>query len=222
MNTSVDTDLLQNIGVGSKPARKPNDKLGQEAFLKLMTAQLQNQDPFKPMDNGEFLSQIAQFGTVSGINDLRDSFKDFSNSIVPTQSLQAAGLINRNVLVASENLTLDANGMKGAIELPDRAAQVKVSVYGAGGQLVHSFNLGAMAQGINRYQWDGSLPDGSKVPTGRYKVSVDALVNGKSIAIKNYASAPVESITFGGTGNEVNVNIRGQGSRTFSEILQIS
>ena len=109
MTTAVDTNLLQNIGVGSKPASKAKSELGQEAFLKLMTTQLQNQDPFKPMDNGEFLSQIAQFGTVSGINDLQESFKSFSNSIVPNQSLQAAGLINRNVLVPSDNLVLDAN-----------------------------------------------------------------------------------------------------------------
>ena len=52
----------------------PRDKVGQDQFLELMITQLKNQDPMKPMDNGQFLSQMAQFGTVSGINDLQKSF----------------------------------------------------------------------------------------------------------------------------------------------------
>ena len=53
-------------------------EMGQEQFLELMTAQLQNQDPFKPMESGDFLSQIAQFSTVEGIGDLNDSFSGLS------------------------------------------------------------------------------------------------------------------------------------------------
>jgi len=221
MVAAVNNSVFQDLGVG-KPAAKENDSLGQEQFLKLLTTQLQNQDPFKPLENGEFLGQIAQFSTVSGIQDLQESFKSFASSITPNQGLQAAGLINRNVLVSSDTLTVDAQGMNGAFDLPSRASQVTVSVYGAAGQVLHSINLGEQTAGVSRYKWDGRLGDGSELPAGKYKVSVDALVNNENVAIKNFADASVESITFGNTGNEINVNIRGLGSRPFSEILQIS
>ena len=222
MTTAIDTDVLQGLGLSSKPSDEDRNKIGQEQFLKLMTTQLQNQDPFKPMENGEFLGQIAQFSTVSGIQDLQKSFENFSSSMVPNQGLQAAGLINRNVLVPADILPLGKEGLNAAVELPDPASQVNVSVYNPAGQLVHNFNLGALGQGVTRYQWDGTLPDGSLAPLGNYKVTVDAAINGENIAVKNYANLPVESITFGGNGNEVNVNIRDLGSRKFSDILQIS
>ncbi|TAL42573.1 MAG: flagellar hook assembly protein FlgD, partial [Methylovulum sp.] len=71
--------------------------LSQDEFLKLMTTQMTHQDPTKPMQNGEFLSQMAQFGTVSGIQDLQQSFKDFSASISSDQALQASSLVGRTV-----------------------------------------------------------------------------------------------------------------------------
>lgn len=223
MTSAIDTNVLQDLGLNAKPKTKDENKLGQEQFLKLMTTQLQNQDPFKPMESGEFLGQIAQFSTVTGIEELKNSFDTFSTAMVPNQGLQAAGLINRNVLVPADYLPLtEEEGMSAAVELPNAATKVNVSVYNAAGTLVHNFGLGALGQGVSRYQWDGTLPDGSKAPAGGYRVAVDAQINGENIAVKNYADLPVESITFGGNGSEVNVNIRDLGSRRFSDILQIS
>jgi len=223
MTTAIDSSVFQGLGISANtPTEEDKNKIGQDQFLKLMTTQLQNQDPFKPMENGEFLGQIAQFSTVSGIQDLQKSFDGFSSAMVPNQGLQAAGLINRNVLVPADVVPLTNEGLNAAVELPDQASKVNVSVYTPSGQLVHNFNLGALAEGVTRYQWDGSLPDGTLAPIGNYKVTVDALIDGENIAVKNYANLPVESITFGGGGNEVNVNIRDLGSRKFSDILQIS
>jgi len=223
MTTAIDSNVLQNLGINAKQtSEEDKNKIGQEQFLKLMTTQLQNQDPFKPMESGEFLGQIAQFSTVTGIQDLQKSFETFSTSMVPNQGLQAAGLINRNVLVPADYLPLTEEGLSAAVELPDAATKVNVSVYNSTGQVVHNFNLGALGQGVSRYQWDGTLPDGTQAPLGGYKIAVDAQINGENIAVKNYADLPVESITFGGNGSEVNVNIRDLGSRKFSDILQIS
>ena len=72
--TTINPSVLEGLGLARKPEVK-KEELGQDQFLKLMTTQLQNQDPFKPMENGEFLSQMAQFGTVSGIQGLQDSFR---------------------------------------------------------------------------------------------------------------------------------------------------
>ena len=84
---------LETIGGPSSSAGKPDDsgKLGQEEFLRLMITQLKNQDPTKPLDSGEFLGQLAQFGTVSGLADLKSSFTELAGSLVSNQALQAAG-----------------------------------------------------------------------------------------------------------------------------------
>jgi len=97
---NVDVARLQELGL-MKPqsARKPRNKLGQEDFLKLMTTQMTHQNPLKPMENTQFLTQLAQFGTVNGIQALQKSFADFANAIASDQALQAAGLVGRQVLV---------------------------------------------------------------------------------------------------------------------------
>jgi flagellar basal-body rod modification protein FlgD len=86
----------------SRAIAKKKTSLGQDEFLKLMTTQMTHQDPNNPMQNGEFLSQMAQFGTVSGIQDLQKSFATFAGSINSDQALQAASLVGRNVTVTSD------------------------------------------------------------------------------------------------------------------------
>lgn len=221
--TTIDNSVIADLGLGNNRQQEVDrNKIGQEQFLKLMTTQLQNQDPFKPMENGEFLGQIAQFSTVSGIQDLQKSFSSFSTSMIPNQGLQAASLINRQVLVPADVLPLNENGMTAAVDIPGQASSVNVNVHDASGQTVTSFNLGALGPGITRYEWDGTLADGTVAPVGNYKLTVDAAIGSENIAVQNYANLPVESITFGNGGNEINVNISGLGSRKFSDILEIS
>jgi len=73
--------------------------LGLNDFFKLMVTQLKNQDPMKPLENGEFLSQIAQFGTVSGIDKLNKTFEGLAANLTSGQAIQAGNLIGREVLV---------------------------------------------------------------------------------------------------------------------------
>jgi len=103
-------------------------RLGQEEFLELMIAQLQNQDPFEPMENGNFLAQMAQFGTVSGIQELQQSFESLSSSLVSNQALQAAALVGRQVLApAGVAILEEGGGLQGAVELPAASPAVSVN-----------------------------------------------------------------------------------------------
>ena len=92
-------DLAQ-LGL-TQPKAEKKKELGQEAFLNLMITQLKNQDPFKPLDSGEFLGQLAQFGTVSGLQDLQTKFDSLSSALVSNQALQAASLVGHTALVPS-------------------------------------------------------------------------------------------------------------------------
>ena len=97
MTNSIDTATLSQLGLLQQPSQSSgsSDKLGQADFMRLMITQLRNQDPFKPMQSGEFLGQLAQFGTVSGIDDVRSALEALSGSVTASQTLQAASLVDR-------------------------------------------------------------------------------------------------------------------------------
>ena len=104
---------------------KGNDELGQEDFMALMVAQLENQDPSKPMDNFEFLGQIAQFGMVSGIQELQTGLGSLANALLSNQALQAADLVGRDVVTGSNIGRLPAEGeLSAEIDLPSAAESV--------------------------------------------------------------------------------------------------
>src|SRR5687767_1979784 len=107
-------------GAGSasqSSATKKKDQLGQAEFLELMIAQLQNQDPFKAMDPSQFRGQLAQFGTVSGISEMKEAFGTLSDAMRSSQVLDGSAMIGRDILVASDEATLQAEGpVKGAFE----------------------------------------------------------------------------------------------------------
>ena len=100
---------LASLGLTQPKAEKKNE-LGQDAFLELMVTQLKNQDPFKPLDSGEFLGQLAQFGTVQGLSGLQTSFDGLASSLVSNQALQAASLVGRTALVESDHGAIAAGG----------------------------------------------------------------------------------------------------------------
>ena len=106
------------IAVKQQSAAGNKQSLGQTDFLKLMTTQLQYQDPFKPMDNGEFLGQMAQFSTVSGIQDLQASFSSLASSLQTSQALQGASLVGHAVLVpATSGYLGDDTALSGAVDV---------------------------------------------------------------------------------------------------------
>ncbi|MEL0151323.1 MAG: flagellar hook capping FlgD N-terminal domain-containing protein [Rhodobiaceae bacterium] len=113
--TSIDNNqslnaILDKIGVNrqdEKPASK--DTLGQADFLKLMTTQLQNQDPFAPMENAEFIAQMAQFSTVTGITEMGQSLNDISGQIAEFRLATATNMLGSSVLVPGNTARPDEN-----------------------------------------------------------------------------------------------------------------
>ena len=101
----IDTKILpsafEDLGLKTDHVKKPTEKkqLGQEDFMDLMLTQMNNQDPFKPMENGEFLTQMAQFSAVSGLKDIKESFQGLADTMQSNQALQAASMVGRKVLV---------------------------------------------------------------------------------------------------------------------------
>lgn len=220
--TTVDSATLQSLGLTAGQSKTKSSSLGQDEFLKLMMTQLKNQDPMKPLDSGEFLSQIAQFGTVSGIQDLQASFKTLSSSIYSNQALQASSLVGRTVLVPSTNAALAAGGqVGGAVDLTSGTSQLVVGVYSSTGQLVRRISLGPQAAGQVAFTWNGLTDAGTPAAAGTYRLKAEAEVGGQNVAMNTLVSSRVESVVLGSKDGGIQLNLAGLGGVDFATVRQI-
>ena len=146
----------------------------QNRFLKLLVTQLKNQDPLNPMDNAQMTSQLAQMSTVSGIEKLNTTLNSLVDGFANTQSMQAAEMIGKSVLVSGSQLTLAKGTAYGGVNLSGPADQVKLNILNSAGQVLQSQNLGAHDSGVFNFVWDGMTDAGTKAPDGVYKFSVEA------------------------------------------------
>jgi len=187
-------------------SNKPSsvEDMGSQDFLALMVAQLENQDPTKPMDNMQFMGQLAQFGTVSGIQEMNDSFGGLSSAITANQALQAADMVGRDVVTEGNVGSLRAIGVSednelalaldATVEFPNGAAAASFFVQDASGRLVYSAPLPPSSGGDVRVQWDGRNSNGELMEPGRYRVSAEAMVDGSAQTMVVNAHQQVESV----------------------------
>jgi flagellar basal-body rod modification protein FlgD len=195
--------------------------LSQTEFLKLMTSQLQNQDPLKPLDNSEFVSQMAQFSTVSGIQALQNSFSTLATSLSSGQALQASSLVGHTVLTPSTTASLSAGGtMSLGVDAP-ASGDVIVNVTDASGQLVRRIDLGTQAAGVTKFQWDGLDNSGSAAPAGQYTFTAVVGSGSQAQAATMLTAGKVNSVSLDSSG-ALNLDVDGIGSVAFSTIRQIS
>src|SRR4051812_26335654 len=150
--------------------------MGRDSFLKLLVAQLKNQDPLKPQDNSAFVAELAQFSSLEqsmGVNDKLNQMM-----------LQNQGLANSNVVnmvgqiatVKGSLVTTDGSGLGVPVAFTqDRASdQTTVQIQDASGKIVRTLDLGQRPAGISRITWDGRSDDGLVMPAGTYAVALKA------------------------------------------------
>lgn len=224
--SSFDTTLA-NLGIAKSSTATANtattksSTLGQADFLKLMTAQLKNQDPFAPVDNTQMVAQMAQFSSVAGISEMNSTLKAISDKLAGTSQSDALSYVGRTVL--TEGTTAygrTAGGIAGAIELDDDAAQVNVSIQSADGQVLKTIQLGAHVKGTVDYDWDGKTEDGADGGSGPFNIIVNAGTDGAEIASRSLVWAPVASVSMPSSGTPV-LTLPGIGQVPITSVRQI-
>jgi flagellar basal-body rod modification protein FlgD len=223
--TAINTqyDLYEEIGLTNSTVQETQEQgqLGLEDFMELLVTELTHQDPFKPMENSEMATQVSQFATVSGIDDLNDSFNELKSSLTSDQALQAATLVGRGVLVESDiaNLT-SGEPLQGSVVLPSSATNIRVMITDQSGALVRELQLGTHESGDLAFSWDGYDDAGDYVGDGLYQVSAIANVDDVEMAPSIRVSAEVESVNLGGTGG-IQLNLAGLGQISMGDVVQI-
>ena len=173
----------------------------EKRFLKLLVTQLNNQDPLNPLDNAQLTSQLAQMSTVSGIEKLNTAFQSLLAQSGSSQVLQSASLIGRDVLVPGSELAFKkGSDASFAVEMPQGADSVKVTVTNAAGDTVRSFDLGALPQGVKTLSWNGLNDTGVPVVDGLYTVNVLATSGDAKVAASALTYSKVTSVSQGTSG----------------------
>jgi len=222
MSTIPSSDeLFSSLGLTASDTQAPQQQgLQMEDFMNLMVTELTHQDPSKPMENTEMATQISQFATVSGIDDLNNSFAGLSSTISSDQALQASNLLGHQVLVPSQVGWLDSGeNLTGSIDLPASASNVTLRITDSSGALVRELALGGHEPGTLAFNWDGYDDQGDFAGSGRYQVTAQAMVDGVEMAPAVNVTAKVESVSMGGSG--VRLNLAGLGQVSMNDVKQI-
>jgi flagellar basal-body rod modification protein FlgD len=165
MATNVDLSTLNRTTSGSSTVKTKNEAGSEDRFLKLLVAQMQNQDPLNPMDNAQVTSQMAQIQSVNGIEKLNRSVEGLGSQFAQMSALQGAALVGRDVIVPGNRLvTNDQNLVQGGFELNGPADSVKIEVQNAGGRVIDTIDLNAQTAGRHGFEW--TPPAGVDPATG--------------------------------------------------------
>lgn len=176
----MDTSVVQSAGVGMSPmssesvaSRELN--MGKEDFLKLLVAQLAHQDPLQPMENSEFVAQLAQFSNLEQLMGVNSNLSLLQAGQAAMTNSQVAGLIGKEVEAKTDVLQLTAGGTARVnFDLQAPANEVTIKIRNANGDVIRTIKLGARGVGLNSSEWDGRDENGNAMPAGTYSVEVAA------------------------------------------------
>lgn len=219
---SSNYDLYATLGLtAAQEETSPGSDLGIKDFMNLLVTELTNQDPTKPMENTELATQISQFATVSGIDDLNSSFGDFSDNMLANQTIQAASLVGHEVMIESYLGVLPSGGsLSGNVYLPASGSSVTLQIKDSAGALVRELNLGQQEEGMVKFSWDGLTDDGDYAKPGQYTLSATAEIDGEEQALSTLVYADVESVSVGGSSG-ILVSLDGLGLISIKDVLEI-
>ncbi len=192
------------LGVSSQlqgTGRSSSD-MGQEDFLELMLAQMKNQDPTKPLDPNEFMSQLAEFSTVNGIQELQQSFDSLAAVMSTDQTLKAASMIGHAVMTPGDTSVLEEGGnIVGQALLNGSTADLNIKIYDSQGSLVRTIPMGNNVPGAVPFRWDGFTEDGSPAEPGNYRIVAEVEVDGSIQEAATEVRGKVDSVSLSPYGS---------------------
>ncbi|MBU6490195.1 MAG: flagellar hook assembly protein FlgD [Burkholderiales bacterium] len=177
----------------------------QTTFLKLLTTQLQNQDPTNPADSSQMTSQLAQINTVTGISQLNTTLSSLASQLSAGQNAQASLLIGQSVLVPGSTTTV-ANGTSTGfgVSLDSSVSDLTVTIKNSSGQIVNTLDLGAQQAGTIPVAFKPVDSSGNTLADGTYTISASGTsTTGATTTETTLSGAQVQSVvqqSGGGTG----------------------
>lgn len=202
-------------------AQKKDQSLGIDAFLTLMTAQLKNQDPLKPMEGTEFISQLATFGTVSGVQEMQTSLETLAASLRSTQTLNGSTMVGRDILASADSFEHTQGGtVGGQIDVPSGTTALQLRITDSTGAVVREIQL-ETTEGTQNFTWDGLRTDGTQAESDEYDIEALATVRGQNGSLEVMMSGRVSSVSIDATGTNLTLNTAALGAVAMADVRRV-
>jgi flagellar basal-body rod modification protein FlgD len=219
------SSLLQNVSRYEDvkdAAKKTKEDMGKQEFLTLFTAQLQNQNPLEPVKNEAFVAQLAQFSQLEALTNMQGSLDKFVTSMSGERMLGSASLIGKKVAVTDTPTQLNSGGtIDASIDLPMGASGIQVSVFDSQGRLVQELIAGPQLPGTTPISWNGKDAAENPVPSGLYRLSANAVVNGKTVPVPVSTLSTVRAISSNPTDGSVSVEVDGGKTMLLTDVKRV-
>jgi len=195
-------------------ATSSNDNVSKDQFLRLLTYQLQAQNPLKPYDNQEFASQLAQFSQLEQLSDIKSLIEQqIDSNLMLTQTVSNTalpGLLGKTARTYSDTMLFDGDSASGmGYTLTQNASSANLKITDEAGNLVFSRKLTGdeLTTGDHTLNWDGKNNNGDIVALGNYKFEIDAFdSDGASYNAGTFSSGKITSVRFKSSGTFLVIN----------------
>jgi len=178
----------------------------QSNFLKLLTVQLQNQDPMNPVESAEMTSQLAQLNMVDGINTMNKTMSSLVDLMRGSDFVNYSNTVGRSALVAGNELLFDGqNPIAFALQFAQPMPKASLQITDSSGNIVKSMDLGAVQTDLMNMYWDGLGADGKPLAAGQYRVIAKGVDGNKEQAPASFVSSIVAAV--GRNGNDINLTL---------------
>lgn len=205
-----------STGNSAQAALNKSKSLSQTDFMTLLTEQMRNQDPTKPMDSSQMLSQMAQISQISASQELQASFDALSTSLQGNQLLQATALVGHEVTLPADTGLLEGGHLRGAIDA-STGGNGQVLIKDRAGNVVRHLSLGPVGGGLASFDWDGTGDNGQPLPAGPYSLAAQV----GPTAVATYVTGQVSGVGASGADG-IHLDVNGYGSVLLGQVTRIN
>ncbi len=202
--TNTSTRMAKNDILGqAEKAFKDDDpktgdasKMGKHDFLKLLTTQLENQDPTDPMKDRKMVAQLAQFSELEEMTNVSKGMEKLNKNQDQSKMLQAVDFLGKSVTAQGKNISKDESGVsKLFYNLEDSADSVRINILDKNGNIVNTVKMGSKQAGEHEFQWNGKNHKGQESPDGQYSIEIQATdAKGKQVNADTDVSGTVTGV----------------------------
>lgn len=178
----------------------------QTNFLKMLTVQLQNQDPMNPMESAEMTSQLAQLNMVDGINTMNKTMTSLLSMMQAADFVNYSTTVGRSALVSGNEMIFDGqHPVTFALQFPESVPKSNLQITDASGNIVKTMDLGAVKTDLMNMFWDGLDKEGQALPPGKYRIVAKGTDGTRDVAPSTFVSSMVAAV--GRSGNDINLTL---------------
>ncbi|MCO4088185.1 MAG: hypothetical protein HEQ17_04265 [Limnohabitans sp.] len=225
-DTVTSSSLLKGVtryeDVKDKDKSKTSEDMGKQDFLTLFTAQLQNQNPLEPVKNEAFVAQLAQFSQLEALTNMQTSLDSFVTAMSSERMLGSAALIGKKVAVSDSPTQLISGGsIDGSIDLPQGASGIQVNVHDSQGRWVQELISGPQLPGTMPISWNGKDAADNPAPSGLYRLSATAVVNGQTTTVPVSTLSTVRAIASNPGDGSLSVEVEGGKTLLLTDVKRV-